>query len=405
MAWYNPSSWFADNSEKLNPAQQLISREQGVFIGSDSVISYNQAFEKLETVNRGVNMIVSGCASLDYDVKDKKMDGRVSGVRQKTIATLLNFAPNPYQSAQEFRNNIFTDFILEGNIFIYYDGVHLYHLPASRVQIETDPKTFVAHYRYNTTIVFKPDEIIHVKDLASTSIYRGSSRLMSADRNIKILYKMQTFQEQFFENGAVAGLILTSENTLSQVAKDRTIANWAAKYSPKNGARRPMILDSGLKPAPGISDSFQEMDFDTSIKTHDAKILKSLGVPPILLDGGNNANIAPNLRLFYLETIIPILAKFSSAVERFFGYDIEPVTASVSALQPDLKDVAAYHATLVNAGILSPNEARVELRYEAKPGNDDLRIPANIAGSAANPSQGGAPPKPKPAAGDGGKSA
>jgi HK97 family phage portal protein len=279
----------------------------------------------------------------------------------------------------------------------------MYHLPASRVQIETDPKTFISHYRYNTTIVFKPDEIIHVKDLASVSIYRGSSRLMSADRNIKILYKMQTFQEQFFENGAVTGLVLTSDNTLSQVAKDRTIANWMSKYSPKNGARKPMILDSGLKPAPGLSDTFQEMDFDTSIKTHDAKVLKALGVPPILLDGGNNANIAPNLRLFYLETIIPILTKYTSAVERFFGYDIEPVTASVSALQPDMKDVAAYHATLVNAGIISPNEARLELRYESKPGHDDLRIPANIAGSAANPSQGGAPPKPKDPSG--GKSA
>lgn len=405
MAWYNPSSWFAENSEKLNPAQQLISREQGVFINTDSAITYNQAFEKLETVNRGVNMIVSGCASLDYDVKDKKMDGRVNGVRQKTIAQLLNFAPNPYQSAQEFRTNIFTDFILEGNIFVYWDGVHMYHLPASRVQIETDPKTFIAAYRYNTTIVFKPDEIIHVKDLAATSIYRGTSRLVSADRNIKILYKMLTFQEQFFENGAVTGLVLISDNTLSQVAKDRTIANWQSKYSPKNGARRPMILDSGLKPAANIADTFQEMDFDTSIKTHDAKILKSLGVPPILLDGGNNANIAPNLRLFYLETIIPILTKFTSAVERFYGYDIEPVTTSVSALQPELKDVAAYHSTLVNAGIISPNEARQELRYEAKPGNDELRIPANIAGSAANPSQGGAPPKPKPDAATGGKSA
>lgn len=394
MTWYNPRTWFTDTEEKLNPAQQMISREQGVFINTDSYISYNQAFDKLEAVNRGVNMIVSGCSSLDYDIKDKKNDGVQGGMRQKTLHNLLNYAPNPYQSTQEFRNNIFTDFLLEGNIFIYYDGVHLYHLPASRVQIETDPKTFVAAYRYNTTIVFRPDEVIHIKDLSSISIYRGTSRLASADRNMKILYKMQQFQEQFFENGAVTGLILTSENTLSQVAKDRTIAGWMQKYSPKNGARKPMILDSGLKPVLGLSDSFKEMDFDTSIKTHNAKILMSLGVPPILLDGGNNANIAPNMRLFYLETVLPIVNKFVSAMERFFGYDIEPVTTGVSALQPDLKEVAAYHSTLVNGGIISPNEARQELRYPTKPGHDDLRIPANIAGSAANPGVGGAPTKP-----------
>lgn len=389
MAWYNnPTQWVR---EKLNPAQNLISREQGVFINSDSAITYNQAFDKLETVNRGVNMIVSGCASLDYDVKDKKIDGVVSGVRQKTLISLLNYAPNPYQSAQEFRTNIFTDFILEGNIFIYFDGAYMYHLPASRMQIETDTQTFVAAYRYNTTTIFKPSEIIHIKDLSSNSIYRGSSRLASADRNIKILYKMQTFQEQFFENGAVTGLIFTSENTLSQVAKDRTIANWQSRYSPKNGAKRPMILDSGLKPSASLSDSFKEMDFDTSIKTHNSKILNSLGVPPILLEGGNNANISPNLRLFYLETIIPITTKMVSGLERFFGYDVEPITSTVSALQPEMKDVAAYYTTLVNGGVLSPNEAREGLRYVNKPGNDDLRIPANIAGSASNPSVGGAP--------------
>jgi len=398
MTWYNPRSWFVD-SEKLNPAQTVIARQEGTYIGSDYQVSYAQAFDKLECVNRGVNMIVSACSSLDYDIKDKKIEGVVQGMRQKQLNLLLNFTANPYQSAQDFRNNIFTDFVLEGNIFLYWDGVHLYHLPASRVTIETDTKTFVSGYLYMGQLMFKPQEVLHIQALNALSIYRGTSRLQSADRNIKIMYKMQAFQEQFFENGAVTGLIFTSENTLSQVAKDKTIQNWQTRYSPKNGARKPMILDSGLKPFSDFTQSFTEMDFDNSIKTHDTKILKALGVPPILLDGGNNANINPNLRLFYLETVLPVVVKYTSALERYFGYDIQPITANVSALQPDLKDIAAYHSTLVNGGIISPNEARTELRYEPKPGADDLRIPANIAGSAANPGIGGAPKKP-PAATD-----
>jgi len=392
MGWINNvKSWVV---EKMNPAQYIISREEGLNVGTDATITYLQAYNRLETVNRGTNMIVSACSSLDYDVKDSKADAVVGGVRQKSLVKLLNYTPNPYQSAQDFRTNIFTDFVLEGNIFIYWDGAHLYHLPASNVEIDTDPKTYVKSYTYNSEVKFKPDEVIHIKELSSTSIYRGTSRLASADRNIKILYKMQTFQEQFFENGAVMGLILTSENTLSQQAKERTIQNWRTQYSPKNGAKKPMILDSGLKPWGEFSDSFKDMDFDVSIKTHDTKILKSLGVPPILLDGGNNANIAPNLRLFYLETVIPIVNRYVSAMERFFGYDVEAVTSTVSALQPELKDVAAYYTTLVNGGVISPNEARMELRYEKVAGHDDLRVPANIAGSAANPSVGGAPKKP-----------
>ena len=392
MAWYDISSWFT----KLNPAQEYISYEHGSNISTDSSINYRTAFSKLETVNRGVNMIVNACASLDYDVKDKVVDGVVVGVRNKTLYNLLNFRPNPYQSVNALRAAMFTDYLLEGNIFLYYDGAFLYHLPADKVEIVTDPKTFVNKYTYNGLINMKPEEVIHIKDISSDSVYRGSSRLASADRNIKILYKMQGFQEQFFDNGAIAGIVVTTENTLSQIAKDKTIATWMSKYSPKNGAKRPMILDSGLKISPISSATFQEMDFDISIKTHDTKILKALGVPPILLDGGNNANISPNLRLFYLETVMPIVNNYVSAVERFFGYDVAPVTSNVSSLQPELKDVATYHSTLVNAGILTPNEARIELRYEKLAGNDELRIPANIAGSASNPSLGGAPKKPDP---------
>lgn len=391
MTWYNPKSWFT----KANPAQYEIHNDYGQTIGSDQVITYKQAFDKLEVVNRGTSLIVNACSSLDFDIKDKKIKAVYPGsvLKQAGVNILLNRAPNPHQSIQTFRENIFTDFILEGNIFIYFDGVHLYHLPAVNVDIITDPVTYIDRYEYGE-VKFRPDEIIHIKDLSSDSIYRGTSRLQAANRNIQILWKMQSFQEQFFDNGAVMGLIFASDNTLSPQAKQKTLDYWRANYSPKNGAKKPMILDSGLKPVAGISsDSFKEMDFDTSITRHDVKILKALGVPPLLLDGGNNANISPNLRLFYLETVMPIVRKFTSAMERYFGYDISPVTNDVSALQPDLKDLAAYLSTLVNGGILKPNEAREELRYEKVTGGDEIRVPANIAGSAANPSVGGAPKK------------
>jgi hypothetical protein len=42
---------------------------------------------------------------------------------------------------------------------------------------------------------------------------------------------------------------------------------------------------------------------------------------------------------------------------------------------------------------MSPNEARESLNLEMIEGHDDLRIPANIAGSAANPEEGGRPPE------------
>jgi HK97 family phage portal protein len=383
-------NWFR---EKLNPAQEAISRDEGSYIGSTAVYTHIQAYEKIETVNRSVNMLVQAAASLDYDILDKVHDGAKPGMRLKQLNTLLNYRPNPYQSAYDFRLNVFTDLVLDGNAFIYFDGTFMYHLPASQVEILTDTKTFISGFKYNGSVTFGPDEVFYFKDPSNTSIYRGTSRLKSAAKSIALVQKMQEFQENFFDNGAVFGTVLVTDNTLGTSAKERTISYWVQKYNTKAGGRRPVILDSGLKPVQLAEQNFKDMDFDQSLKTHSERIMQALGVPPLLLAGGNNANIAPNLKLFYLETVLPVTRAFTSALERYFGYDIDVITNSVSALQPELKDIAAYHSTLVNGGVLTPNEAREALRYAKLTGHDDLRVPANIAGSAANPSQGGAPKK------------
>jgi HK97 family phage portal protein len=378
--------------EKLNPAQVRIAQGEGTHIPSTSKLTYQQAFRNLEVVNRAVNMVVSAASSLDYDVKDKVNEGVVSGIRQKQLANLLNFRPNPYQSIQEFRQAIFTDLLLEGNVFVHFDGVFMYHLPAQYTEILTDTKTFIRGYRYSGYIEFEEKDVFHFRDLSSQSIYRGASRLEAAQHSIDLLNSMYQFQTQFFDNGATFGFVLTSENTLSQVAKEKTIQYWLQRYSNKSGGKRPIILDSGLKPHSISNNSYKDLDFDLAVKTHNDLLLQVIGVPPILLDGGNNANISPNLRLFYLETVMPVIRKFVSALERYYGYDVDAITSNVSALQPDIKDVATYHQTLVNGGIITPNEARIELRYAPIPGNDELRVPANIAGSAVNPAQGGRPP-------------
>lgn len=340
-------------------------------------------------------MIVSGASAFDYDIKDKKTDGVRKGVRAKELNSLINYKPNPYQSMQEFRDLLFIDFLLEGNAFIFYDGSFLYHLPASSVTIEIDERTYISGFKYMNQVDFTAEEVFYFSDVSRKRLFRAESRLTSAKRSIDILYEMQAFQESFFKNGAIPGLVLETENTLSQQAKTRTITNWMTAYSPKNGARKPIIIDNGLKLKEMFKISFQDMDFDSSIERHDSKILRALGVPDILLAGGNNANINPNLRLFYLETILPIVRKYTSSLERFFGYDLSPITSDVTALQPDLRDIAAYHSTLVNAGILTPNEARDELRYDriSDQDMDKIRVPANIAGSATNPELGGAPKK------------
>lgn len=380
--------------EKLNPAQIVIEREAGSSQTSvPGYVSVTAAYDKVEVIRRGVDMIVNGATSFDINVAEK-INGVTpvqAGLRKTKVHNLLNFQPNLYQDCSNFRRQLYLDLILEGNAFVYFDGGYLYILPAVNMEIFPDKKTLVKGYRYSGEVDFTPDEIIHIADNSSSSLYRGTSVLKPTLETLNTRAKMLKFQDNFFQNGAVPGLVLKSPNVLGEKVKQRLVESWLKEYNPQRGGKRPMVLDGGLDVGKLSDVNFKELDFEQSIDNKDDDILMALGVPSILLKGGNNANITPNLRLLYLETILPKVRLVTSAFERYFGYNLEAETAKVSALQPDMKESAGYFTTLVNGGVITPNEARTELRYETIVGHDDLRIPANIAGSAADPSQGGKP--------------
>jgi HK97 family phage portal protein len=393
-----------DIYEKLNPAQQSIYDDEGTSITTTKLgISFNFAYEQLEVVRRGVDLIVNLSSEIDIDVKDKLNFTGNSTIKQKSVSMLLNHRPNEFQNISEFRRNVLMDFLIEGNAFIYFDGSYLYHLPAVNIEIIPDPKTFVNSYKYisgSKQIVYKPYEVIHVKDNSLRSIYRGDSRLKSAQHSISTMYAMLTFQQNFFDNGAVPGLVLKTKDIFSQKVKDRILRSWTQRYNPKTGGRRPLILDGGLEIDKISTTNFKELDFESSVVSHEERILKALGVPPILLNAGNNANITPNLKLFYITTVLPIIKIFISAFEKFFAYDLAPNLAEIVALRPELKEVAEYYTSLVNNGVMLGSEARNELRLSplADAALDSIRIPANVAGSASGVAgqTGGRPPGGQP---------
>ena len=130
-------------------------------------------------------------------------------------------------------------------------------------------------------------------------------------------------------------------------------------------------------------------------------ISKALGVPYVLLKSGNNANLDANQKLFYTQTVLPIVELFGSAFQHFFfnlGFmKIYPDKSNILCLQADLQTQASASSTLVNGGIITPDEARVSLKYDELGGEmGKIRVPQNITGSATRPDTGGRPSGPKP---------
>jgi HK97 family phage portal protein len=384
-------------NEKLNPAQPYLSsggmQEEP---SREQTWSYQQCYDKLEVVNRAVNMLVDDCAQIKHVVGDTAtgITPFVRGVRKAQLTRILNREPNPFQDINSFKRALLLDFLIDGNMFIYWDGAHMYHLPATMVTVVADKNTFVSHYSFDGgSIKYLPSEIIHVKDNNYQTIYRGASRLKPALRTMTSILNMRKFQDNFFENGATPGLVLETEEKLNDRHKAKMLSEWMNKYRPTGGGKRPVILDGGLKVSRIVDINFKELDFENSITKSEEIVLKALGIPPLLLNSGNNANIRPNHRIYYLETILPIIEKFNSALERFFGFEIYEDLTYIHALRPELSDEAGYYTTLVNGGVMSAAEARDKLGLPRIEGHDDLRIPANIAGSAVDPSQGGRPPE------------
>lgn len=386
--------WAVDLINKLNPAQSDIVDDFGeTHNPSPNLYNNQKAYNTVEVVNKGVNLLVDSAAGINVDIGNiLDFFDSPTRLRKKKLEKLLNFRPNPYYNADVFKRNIFIDLILEGDAFIYFDGAHLYNLPAVSVEIITDDKTYIKEYRYNKKS-FKPKEIIHIQENSGDNIFSGKSRLDAAKDAINTLKAMQNFQKNFFDNSAIPGLVLITPNPLSDRVKNRMLTQWMSKYKPSLGGKKPLILDGEFKLESLSKYNFNELDFNGSIKVYENTILKVLGVPPILLDSGNNANINPNLRMFYINTILPLVNKLVQALEMYFGYDIKAITQDSLALRPELRDLGNYLTSITNAGIITRNEARAEIRMEASDseGADDLIIPANIAGSAEDPGTGGRP--------------
>lgn len=399
--------WIQNILQKLNPAQRTIALDQGEQPTTQTkLLSVERAVQLIEVVNRCVNLTVDNTAMIDFEVgATLKFTGMVPGMRRDRLELLLNTRPNPYMDISTFRRLSYMDMLVDGNIFWYFDGTSLYHLPATNMVVVPDQTTYVNSYEYNFStsgegqLVFQPNSIIHIKDNSVSSVYRGDSRITSAMESLYGRENMLNFQSSFFKNGTAMGLIIETEQILSSKMKDRQEREWMVKYNPQRGNGRPVILDAGMKAKQTTTTNFKEMAFLESIEEAERKVCIALGIPPILIDSGNNANIKPNLELWFYTTLIPMMRKVEAALELFFAFDVELTTHRVPALLPDKKAESDRIVSLVNNGLITGNEGRDMLKLEPIKEEimERIRLPANIAGSTTGVSgqEGGRPEEPK----------
>jgi HK97 family phage portal protein len=392
---------------KSNPVQRPIGEEEETGTsGNKNKITAANAFELDSVVNRCTNILVDNSAEVNFDVKDKFSFTPLARVNKRQLNEILNIRPNPYMDSSLFRRLIYLDYWFGGRCFMYWDGASLYHLPEGKMEVvasETAGTGYIDHFLFDGNVTFYPNEIIFIKDNSFKSFgasqISATSRYMAAHNDTIRKDKLNTYKEKFIDSGTVLGLILETEQVLNRNFKNRILEDIKLNYNANNGkfSNTAFILDGGIKAKPTNQTSIADIGISEDRTAYNASICTALGVPPILLDGGNNANIRPNIQLLFYMTLLPNLKKFESAFETFFGFDLKLDTRDVPAMLPDMNEETTRIVSLVNNGIITGDEGRVELRMEptGDPLMTTIRIPANVSGSATGVAgqEGGAPSK------------
>jgi phage portal protein BeeE len=373
----------------------LFSRLKDYFIRETTIVKFNEVqvseifsttYDAISVLARCMDLIIDTCATVEFNVYEDIGQFDIPS-KHKQFEKLLN-DPQTDFGAYDFRRSIYRDLLFSGNSFLYNIGNEIQIL--NEVEYSPLPK-------YGDRPL-EPNRLCHIRLLTDYDSVMGKSYLTRIEKELDLIASMLNFQKNYFKNNGVPGIILKSENPLSLKQKERIAEEFMNMYGiMKGNASKPFIADNNLTVDP-IQHSLKELQFNEGVKDLTERICSGLGVPAILLNSGNNANIIPNYKMFVFTTCYPLLLNTSSELTKhlhnFYSNTkklrLRPNLECLPLLQDDMVKRTNSIKTLVTTGIITPNEARSQLHYPASDDElaDKLLFPANITGNNFEPSPG-----------------
>jgi HK97 family phage portal protein len=334
----------------------------------------------------------------DDDREKKKATGH-------SLYDILHYAPNKYQTAQEWREWVMVCLGLHGNAYsqIIRTGpsnrqrvAELLPLPPDAVTPILDARAGEVAYRValagGGVEVLPASDVLHNKLLAPNS-FRGASPIQQAREAIGIAIGAEEFGAKLFANGAQLGGVMEYPGKLSEPAYKR-LKDGLDERQGSGNAHRPMILEEGMKwqtiGVPPVDSQFLE-----TRKYQRSEIAGLYGVPPHLigdLDKATFSNIEHQGLSFVIQGLMPHLTRFEQRVafqlltpeerRRYFArFNVNGL------LRGDMAARAAYYTSLINIGMMSPNEGRDREDMNPREGGDVYLTPLNMAVNGKPPGE------------------
>jgi HK97 family phage portal protein len=376
-----------DESSRLGSLASMQPSVAGVTVTADSAL-------RNMTVLACMRIIGQSLASVPLILY--RRDGR-----QRTRATdhpvysVLSQTANSEMTAYEVRETRIAHCMAWGNAYaeIQYDSNYavrgLWPLAPDRVGVERNATGRLQYTYWSDAMgqgfVLPGYRVLHLRYTMIRGVL-GMSPMRQAMNALGVAQATEEYGGRYFANGSRPSIILKHPGRLQKDAYERLRDSFANNWQGLDNAHRINILEEGITPEiVGIPP--EEAQFLGTRQYQVQEIARLYGVPLHMLAVGETATYASaeqdaiNFRqLTLLEWAKRdeqrLMADLLTADERRQGYYVEYLLDGLERATIDTR-TAAY-ATMIQNGMLMPNEARERENLDPHPGGDVLLMPLNM---------------------------
>ena len=357
----------------------------------------SEGYGKNEIVHACIRELAISAASPRYFIQAPATDGGIVEVTSGLLYDLINH-PNETDDWYSFIEQLVTYLMVAGNAYVYKERARtskvsgLYLLRPDRVRI-IGASYGASGYVYE---VGGKDHYIDAGDICHLSLPNpgadlyGLSPLQVLARTVNLDLNMTDFAKVYFQNAGVPSGLLKLKRRLNTQEEASTIrSRWRSQFGGKNNFHRVAILDEDAEYQP-MASAPKDMAMSELHDLTESRICAVFGVPAILVGAnvGLQRSTYSNYRearlTFHTETLEPLVGR----ILRYLNHHLfgeyagnETLTADWTAMKASLDD-QADQTNRVNAlytgGVITLNEARGKLGYDALAEGDVRRIPAAV---------------------------
>lgn len=355
---------------------------------------------KIAAVFRAVNIISSGLATLkiEYKRKDRakgyfKIDNGKAGSK---LNYLLSVRPNSRLNAYEFKKNLVSQILLQGNAYvlpvinILGEVEALYLLTPGSVAHDVYSNTYqIADPVNMISTVVSADEILHFKNVSSDGGYTGLSTVSYAALTLGIAATSDNETLKRFATGGRFKAILknnTSTKGWGEYQDEQLKAHGEDLQEAISRGDDILAVKGDVEVSP-LSMSSADMQFLESRKFTIREIARFFNVPPSKLMDDTNSNYKTaelsNVD-FYSEALKPlveaIISEFSAKLLNEWNFQEYKFRFDLSSIYTlDLDSKAKWDKSRLENGVASVNDLRRESDIEPIEKGDDVYLSVNFA--------------------------